>query len=551
MDRIWLSSYQPGVAADISPDEYASLNQIFAESFHKYSDLPAFTNMGQTITYAELEQQSRSFAAYIQNTLKIAKGERIALMLPNLLQYPVALLGVLRAGCVAVNVNPLYTPDELEHQLNDSQAVCIVVLENFAHTVAAAVSKTTVKHVIVTKISDVFAFPKSLLVNFVIKYIKKMVPNWKITNYIKYSDVLSQGALLNYKDPGLVGEDIAFLQYTGGTTGHPKGAILTHRNMVANLLQASEWLSQTIEPKKEIIITALPLYHIFSLTANCLIFMKWGALNVLITNPRDMVGFIKEMKKYKFTAITGVNTLYNLMLNHPLFATIDFSALKVALGGGMAVQKVIAERWEKITGTKLLEAYGLTETSPAVCINPMNIARYNGSVGLPISSTDISVRDENNNELPVGEAGELLIKGPQVMRGYWQQPEETNKVLTNDGWLRTGDIVEVDAKGFVRIVDRKKDVINISGFKVFPNEIEDTLAALPGVLEVAVVGAPDDAHGEIVKAFIVKRDPNLTEDDVLKYCHEHLTPYKVPKVIVFRDSLPKTNIGKILRRALK
>lgn len=551
MERIWLSSYQPGVAADINPDQYASLNQLFTESFDKYSGLPAFTNMGQTITYAELDQQSRSFAAYIQNKLKIPKGERIALMLPNVLQYPVALLGILRAGCVAVNVNPLYTPDELQHQLNDSGAICIFVLENFAHTVEVVVNKTNVRHIIVTKVSDVFAFPKSLLVNFVIKYIKKMVPNWEIKNYIKYKDILTQGASLNYNDPGLVGEDIAFLQYTGGTTGHPKGAILTHRNMVANLLQASEWLSQTIEPKREIVITALPLYHIFSLTANCLLFMKCGALNVLITNPRDMVGFIKDMKKFKFTAITGVNTLYNLMLNHPLFATVDFSALKVALGGGMAVQKIVAERWEKITGTRLLEAYGLTETSPAVCINPMNTECYNGSVGLPISSTYISVRDEQNNELSVGETGELLIKGPQVMRGYWLQPEETNKVLTSDGWLRTGDMVIVDAKGFVRIVDRKKDVINISGFKVFPNEIEDILAALPGVLEVAVVGVPDEAHGEIVKAFIVKRDPSLTEQDILKYCHEHLTPYKVPKVIEFRDSLPKTNIGKILRRALR
>lgn len=551
MDRVWQKNYMAGVPTEIDPDKYASLNDLFSESFKKFSALPAFTNMGKTISYGELEEQSRAFAAYLQNVLHIVKGDRVAIMLPNVLQYPISLLGILRAGCIAVNVNPLYTPDELEHQLVDSGAVGIIVLENFAHTVAAVVNKTAVKHVIITRISDVFSPPKSYLVNFVVKYIKKMVPAWKIEHTIAYSTVLEKGATEKLIDPKLNGTDIAFLQYTGGTTGRAKGAILTHRNMVANVLQADAWLSQLLIPGKEIIVTALPMYHIFSLTANCLTFVKYGALNVLITNPRDTLGFIKELKKYKFTTITGVNTLFNSMLNHPLFATVDFSAIKLALGGGMAIQKIVAERWQQVTKSRLLEAYGLTETSPAVCINPWNLERYNGSVGLPISSTEISVRDDHDHELGIGEAGELWVRGPQVMRGYWQNEAETKNVLTPEGWLKTGDIVIVDPKGFVRIVDRKKDVIIISGFKVFPNEVEDVIAAVPGVFEVAVIGVTDSSHGEQVKAFIVKKDPALTEQAVLDYCHQHLTPYKVPKIIEFRTSLPKSNIGKILRRALR
>ena len=551
MERLWLKSYQEGVPAEIDPDRYSSLNALFAEIFLKYKDLPAFTNMGKIVTYAELDLQSRAFATFLQNTLKLSNGDRFAIMMPNVLQYPVAMLGILRSGCVAVNCNPLYTPDELEHQLNDAQAVGIIVLENFAHTVAEVLDKTGVKHVVVTRISDMFPVPKSILINLVVKYIKRMVPTWKIKTYTWFNQALQAGSAAAYSEVKLTGQDIAFLQYTGGTTGRAKGAILTHRNMIANVEQVSAWASPTLVSGKEINVTALPLYHIFSLTGNCITFMNFGAMQILITNPRDTVGFINDLKKYKFTTITGVNTLFSSLLKNPLFATLDFRYLKIGLAGGMPLQKVVSENWSNVTNSLLIEAYGLTETSPGVCINPFNLKTYNGSVGLPLPSTEISVRDDDGKELAAGETGELWVRGPQVMRGYWNQEQETRNVLTTDGWLKTGDVIIVDPQGFVRIVDRKKDIINVSGFKVYPNEIEDVLSAMPGVSEVAVVGGVDPEHGEIVKAFIVRKDQAMNEQTVLDYCHEHLTGYKIPRVVEFRDSLPKSNIGKVLRRALR
>lgn len=551
MEPVWLKSYQPGVPATINPDEYSSLNALFTTIFSKYKSLAAFTNMGQVLTYNEIDELSRHFASYLQNQFKLVKGDRVAVMMPNLLQYPVAIIGILRAGCVVVNVNPLYTAEEFEIQLKDAQAKAIIVLENFAHVIDKSLDKTAIEHVIVTKIGDLLTFPKSVLANFFVKYIKFMVPRWHIKDFVWFKDVLEQGKSLPYKEADVNGKDLAFLQYTGGTTGRPKGAMLTHRNMVANVLQASAWLSKTFVPRKEIIVTALPLYHIFSLTANCLVFLNYGALNVLITNPKDVKSFVKDLSKHKFTAITGVNTLFNLLLHNADFAKVDFSALKLALGGGMAVQKVVANKWQELTKQPLLEAYGLSETSPAVCINPMYLKSYNGSIGLPVSSTEIAVRDDNGNDLGFNEPGELCVRGPQVMLGYWQQEAETQKVLSSDGWLKTGDIVTVDERGFVKIVDRKKDMIAVSGFKVYPNEIEDVIAAMPGVREVAVVGAKDESSGEMVKAYIVRSDARITEEQVKAYCHEHLTGYKIPKAIEFRDSLPKNNVGKILRRELR
>lgn len=551
MERIWLKSYQPGVPADIDPDKYDSLNDMFLECFKKYQHLPAFTSMGQTIDYASLEQQSKAFAMFLRQTLKLPKGAHVAIMMPNLLQYPICMLGILLAGCSVVNVNPLYTPDELLYQLKDSEATAIIVLENFASTVAAVKNQTKLQHIIVARIADIFHPPKSWLVNFVVKHIKHMVKPWHLKDFYWYKDALEAGGKFTFQPVSVTGKDIAFLQYTGGTTGKAKGAMLLHRNMVANMEQISAWINDIIIPGKEIIVTAIPLYHIFSLTANCLTFMRCGALNVLVTNPRDTKAFITDLKRYKFTIITGVNTLYNLLLNQPDISSVDFSGLKMSLGGGMAVQEVVAKRWQEVTKCPLLEAYGLTETAPAACINPMNLKGYNGSIGLPISSTYVSIRDEDRKEVAIGGVGELWIKGPQVMAGYWNQPEETANVLVEDGWLRTGDIATIDANGFVRIVDRSKDIINVSGFKVFPTEVEAVLSAMPGVLEVAVVGVPDAGQGESVKAFIVRKDSKITEADVRKYAHEHLTGYKIPHYIEFRESLPKTNVGKILRRALR
>lgn len=551
MEPVWLKSYQPGVPATINPDEYPSLNALFTTIFAKYKNLDAFTNMGQVLTYDEVDQQSRNFAAFLQNELKVSRGDRFAIMMPNLLQYPVAMIGILRAGCTVVNFNPLYTSEEFERQVINADAVGIIILENFAHVISDVIEKTSVKHVIVAKISDPFKLPKSILVDFVIKYIKFMVPRWSFKKFHWYKDVLSQGSKLKYNELDIADKDIAFLQYTGGTTGVPKGAMLTHRNMVANILQASAWLNKEFVPRKEIIVTALPLYHIFSLTANCLVFLNYGAFNVLITNPKDVKSFIKDLKKHKFTAITGVNTLFNLLLHSPEFASVDFSALKLALGGGMAVQKIVATQWQELTKQPLLEAYGLSETSPAVTINPLNLKSYNGSIGLPVPSTEIMICDDEGNELGFDTPGELCVRGPQVMLGYWHQDSETKNVLSSDGWLHTGDIATVNQQGFVKIVDRKKDMIAVSGFKVYPNEIEDVIAAMPGVREVAVIGALDPAAGEMVKAYIVKSDQSITAEGVREYCHKHLTGYKVPKEIEFRDSLPKNNVGKILRRALR
>ena len=551
MDPIWLESYPSDIPHSIDPDKYKSLVVLLEESVGKYAALPAFTCMGKTITYGELDRQSRAFAAYLQQKLGLGKSARVALMMPNVLQYPVALFGVLRAGYTAVNCNPLYTPRELSGQLKDSGAEAIVIVENFAGTLAKVVGDTQVKGVIITRLGDMLSFPKSAVVNLVVKHVKKMVPEWDIPGAIWFKDVLAQGQKLSLHPVDVEPDDLAFLQYTGGTTGTPKGAMLTHRNMVANLEQASAWIGPSVRAGEEVIVTALPLYHIFALTANCLTFMKIGARNVLITNPRDIPAFVKELDKEPFTALTGVNTLFNALLNHPDFAKLDFSTLKLTLGGGMAVQKVVAERWMKVTGKPLIEAYGLTETSPAVTINPMTLTSFNGAIGLPVPSTEISIRGVDDEEVGIGEPGELCVRGPQVMKGYWQRPDETALVFTDDGFLRTGDMARFDEKGFVYIIDRTKDMINVSGFNVYPNEVEAVMASHPGVLEAGVVGVPDETTGEAVKAVIVKRDPELTEQALIAFCREQLTGYKVPRHIEFRQELPKTVVGKILRRELR
>ncbi|MFC3907631.1 AMP-binding protein [Legionella dresdenensis] len=550
MEKSWLEHYQQGVPHEINPDEYSSLVQLFEESCQQYAKRVAYTNLGCEITYGQLDQQSRQFAAYLQQ-LGLKKGDRVAIMMPNLLQYPVALFGVMRAGFIVVNTNPLYTPDELAHQLNDSGAETIVVLANFAHTVEKVLPKTNLKHVIVTQIGDLFPAFKRVIVNAVVKYIKKMVPAFVIPNAVTFNDALAIGNAGSYTPASLTHDDIAFLQYTGGTTGIAKGAMLTHGNMVANVLQAYSWIKPLDIGDEDIIVTALPLYHIFSLTANCLTFIKAGAKNILITNPRDIPHFINEIKNSKFTAITGVNTLFNALLNSPKLAEINFSKVKLALSGGMALQKSVSLRWREMTKTRVLEAYGLTETCPAVTINPLYLEEYNGSIGLPLPSTDISIRDENGQEVGVRETGELCVKGPQVMRGYWQRPEETALVFTKDGYLKTGDMAQIDEKGFIYLVDRKKDMIVVSGFNVYPNEVEQVIGLLPGVQEVGVIGVVSDDTGERVKACIVKRDPALTAEQVIAHCREHLTAYKVPKIVEFYNDLPKTNVGKILRRALK
>lgn len=552
MDKPWLKSYPPGVPEEIDTHAYSSVVEVFTESTGKFPDRPAFQNMGKTITYRELDQLTQQFASWCQHEAGLKKGDRIAIMMPNLLQYPVAVFGALRAGLVVVNTNPLYTDRELEHQLKDSGAKAIVVVEAFADTVADVIARTQVEHVIVTRFGDMLGFPKSLLVNFVIKYVKKMTPHYSLPGAHSMKDVLSKGATLPAAEADLKQEDLAFLQYTGGTTGVAKGAMLTHRNMVCNIQQAWIWiLAAKPNEGHEVIITALPLYHIFALTANCLTYMKLGALNVLITNPRDMPGFVKELSKVKFTAFTGVNTLFNALMNTPGFDKIDFSHLRLTLGGGMAVQKSVADRWKSITGVTLLEAYGLTETSPAACINPIDLEAYNDSIGLPLSSTDASIRDPDNNPLPAGETGELCIRGPQVMKGYWNRPDDTAGAIDSEGWLHTGDVAIMNENGFFKIVDRLKDMILVSGFNVYPNEIESVLASHPGVLEAGAIGIPDEHSGEVVKVVIVKKDPALSEADIKAYCKEELTGYKRPKIIQFVDELPKTNVGKILRRELR
>ena len=553
MERIWLKSYPAGVPAEIDVNAYASLIDVLDESVRLYGERTAFICMGKGISYTQLDHMSRDFATYLQGVLGLKKGDRIVLMMPNVLQYPVCLFGVLRAGCVVVNCNPLYTAAELEYQLKDADAQTIVILENFAHVLQEAVARTPVKHILTTQLGDLLGPVKGWAINFVVKHIKKMVPAWTLPGAVNLSVALRKGADVQPAPVPvpLAHDDTAFLQYTGGTTGISKGAMLTQRNLVANLLQAKAWIKPYLGEEPQIVITALPLYHVFALTANCLTFVALGAANVLITNPRDMAGFVNTLAKYKFTALTGVNTLFNALLDSPKFAQLDFSHLRIALGGGMAVQKAVATRWQATTKVALTEAYGLTETSPAVSINPLNLAEFNGSIGLPLPSTDIAIRDDAGNDLPLGEAGELCVSGPQVMAGYWRQPEETAKVMMSDGFIRTGDIAMVDAKGFVRIVDRKKDLIVVSGFKVFPNEVEDVLALHPGVKEVAVIGVPDGHSGEAVKAFVVKRDAALTVEELVAHCRKTLVAYKVPHQIEFRSELPKSNVGKIFRRALK
>ena len=552
MERIWLKSYPPGVPADVDLAEYDSIRDIFERAVAKFADLPAFHCMGRTLTYAELDRLSRDFASWLQNEAGLAKGARVALMMPNLLQYPVAVFGLLRAGLVGVNCNPLYTPRELEHQLNDSGAEAIVILENFAKTFEEVAPRTKVRHVVTTQVGDLLGFPKSLVVNFVVKRVKKAVPAFRLPGAVAFRDALAAGEGKPLASVPIALEDIAFLQYTGGTTGVSKGAMLTHGNLVANLLQVSSWVGTGLEEGREVIITALPMYHIFALTGNCLTFMKFGAKNVLIPNPRDLPAFVAEMGRHPFTAITGVNTLFNAMLHTPGFAELDFSGLKMTLGGGMAVQRAVAERWLEVTKTPLVEAYGLTETSPGACINPLvKDARYNGTAGLPLPSTTVTIRDDDGRELAVGETGEICIAGPQVMKGYWNRPDETAKVMFPDGAFRTGDIGFMDDRGYVKIVDRKKDMILVSGFNVYPNEVEDVVAMMPGVLEVCAVSAPDEKSGEVVRVVIVRKDPALTRDQVIEHCRKHLTGYKLPRIVEFWKELPKTNVGKVLRREVK
>lgn len=551
MTKIWHKSYDAGVPTEINPNQYTSITEVIETFLKKFRDRPAWHCMGTTLTYGQVDELSQKFASYLQNDLKLEKGDRVALMMPNILQYPVALFGILRAGLTVVNVNPLYTARELEHQMKDSGAKAIVIFANSAHILEKVLGNTKLQHVMVTEIGDMLKFPKNYIVNFVLRKVKKMVPDFNLPTAKNFLACVNAGNASTHRKPEIKLDDVAFLQYTGGTTGVAKGAMLTHRNMVSNMLQAGGWLRNFVTEGKEIMITPLPLYHIFSLTANALFYGYIGAMNVLITNPRDIPGFVKELNKWKFTAITGVNTLFNGLLNNPEFKNVDFSSLKLALGGGMAVQKVVAERWKQVTGVPLIEAYGLTETSPAACINPMTLKDYNGYIGLPIPSTDVEIKDDNGVTIPLGEIGEICIRGPQVMAGYWQRPEETAKVMTNDNFFKTGDLGFMTEDGFVKIVDRKKDMILVSGFNVYPNELEDVICSHPKVLEAAAIGVPDEKSGEVVKIFVVKKEESLTQDELMKFCREQLTSYKVPKSIEFRKELPKTNVGKILRKDLR
>ena len=552
MDKPWLKSYPPGVPEEIETPPFRSVRDMIEHPMVEYPDRPAYTCMGKTLSYRDLDKLSLQFACYLQNELKLVKGERVAIMLPNILQYPVALAGIFRAGLVVVNVNPLYTARELKHQLNDSGAKAIIILENFAHTLQQVVAETDVDMVITTGVGDLLAFPKSLVTNFVLRKVKKSVPAYRFDNSTTMPKALSAGDGKTLKPVELGFADIAFLQYTGGTTGVSKGAMLSHRNMVSNVHQALAWQLDSYDGLDQVCaITALPLYHIFSLQSNCLCMMVQGGENVLIANPRDFDGFVKEMSKHRFNFITGVNTLFASLLNTPGFSDLDFSTLRLTIGGGMAVQAAVSKQWFDVTGQNIMQGYGLTETSPSAVVTPVGETNFTGSVGLPISSTDVHICDEDGNPLPIGEVGEICIRGPQVMEGYWQRPEETEKVMLPGGWLRTGDVGRMDENGFVFIEDRKKDMILVSGFNVYPNEIEGVVAELDGVLEVAAIGKPHGKSGEIVKLFVVRTDDALTSEDIRRYCKENLTGYKVPKEIEFRDELPKTNVGKILRRELR
>jgi len=551
VSRFWLESYPEGIPEKIDANHYASLAELFQHSVERYGERPAFANMGRTLSFAELDVLSSHFAAFLQARLGLGKGDRLAIMLPNLLQYPVALFGALRAGVTVVNVNPLYTPRELRHQLSDSGTTTILVLENFAHVVEECLTETPLETVIITRMGDLLPFPKSLVVNLVVKYLKQLVPAYHIDDTIAFPDALSEGASADLMPVELNQDDLAFLQYTGGTTGVAKGAMLTHGNMVANVEQATAWMGPYLSDGQETVITALPLYHIFALTANCFAYVKIGGLNYMITNPRDMAGFVRELKRVRFTGITGVNTLFNGLLHTPGFADVDFSSLKMSIGGGMAVQASVAEKWREITGRTLLEAYGLTETSPTVCINPFDIETFNGSIGLPVSSTECCIKNDAGETLDVGETGELCVRGPQVMKGYWERPEETNACLEPDGWFHTGDIAQFDERGFVYLVDRKKDMILVSGFNVYPSEIEEVVSAHSGVLEVGAIGVPDEQSGEVVKIVVVKRSPGLTKEALKEHCRANLAAYKCPKYVEFAKDLPKSNVGKILRRELR
>jgi long-chain acyl-CoA synthetase len=550
MEKIWRNSYPEGVPHEIDIEHIPSLVVLFEDACAKFGDQVAYISMGKEMTYRQLDEASKHFAGWLQS-LGLKKGERVALMMPNLLQYPVALFGTLRAGCVVVNCNPLYTPRELEHQLKDSGATAIVIVENFAHTLEQVIARTAIRHVVVTPMGELLGL-KGLLVNFVVRHVKKLVPAWQLPgSIISFNNALAAGRRHGWQSIELAHEDIAFLQYTGGTTGVSKGAMLTHANIASNVTQAYNWIMPAVREGKEFIVTALPLYHIFALTANCLTFLMIGSKNLLIANPRDIPGFVKEWSKYPVSVVTGVNTLFNALLNSPEFAKLDFSSMRVTLGGGMAVQAPVAERWLKTVGVPLLQAYGLTETSPAATINPLNMHDFNGSIGLPISSTEVSIRDDSGAEVPVSQTGEICIRGPQVMKGYWNRPDETASVFHSDGYLRTGDMGYIDQKGFVFLVDRKKDMILVSGFNVYPNEVEEAVVMHSGIADVAAIGVPDEHSGEAVKIFVVRKDQRVTEKELIEHCRTVLTGYKIPKHIEFRDDLPRTNVGKILRRALK
>ena len=549
----WLKNYPEGVPAEIGPITYNSLGELMVESCRKYADRPAFTCMGKTLTFRELEQHSTAFAAYLQSK-GLQKGARVAIMMPNVLQYPIAMMAVLRAGYVVVNVNPLYTPRELEHQLKDSGAEAIVILENFARTLETVISKTSVKHVVVASMGDLLGL-KGFIVNFVVRRVKKMVPAWSLPGHVPFNDALSQGKAKTFRPPELTQDDIAFLQYTGGTTGVSKGATLTHRNVLANVAQNEAWVEAAFKkrarPDRLVYVCALPLYHIYALTVNALMGVQQGAENLLIPNPRDIPAFVKELSKKPFHVFPGLNTLFNALLNNEDFRKLDFKPLILTFGGGMAVQRSVADRWKQVTGNTIAEGYGLSETAPVATTNRFDSDEFTGTIGLPIPSTEIAIRDENGKDMPLGEVGEICIRGPQVMTGYWNRPDETAKVMTKDGFFRSGDMGFMDERGYVKIVDRKKDMILVSGFNVYPNEIEEVVSQHPGVLEVAAVGVPDEHSGEVPKLFVVKKDPALTEKDILDFCRDKLTGYKRPKKVEFRTELPKTNVGKILRRELR
>lgn len=549
----WTKNYPKGVPVTIDDqvNKYKSALDVFEEAVGRFPTRPAFTCMGRTLTFSELNRKAEAFAAFLQNELKMKKGERIAIQMPNVLQYPVALFGALKAGLVVVNTNPLYTEREMKHQFNDAGCTAIVIVANFAHNLQKILHETSVRHVIVTELGDMLGFPKSLIVNSVVRYVKKMVPDFSLPEAIPFQQVLKRGAELTWTRVPMELDEIAFLQYTGGTTGVSKGAMLTHRNIVSNMEQIRAWMLPKLKEGEEVAICALPLYHIFAFTVNALALVKYGAENILITNPRDIPGFVKELGKHKWTVGTGVNTLYNALLNNPEFQKLDFSNVKISVAGGMALQAAVAKRWKEVTGTTIVEGYGLTETSPVVSCNPIDGTDRAGMIGLPLPSTFIKIIDDNGQDLALGERGEIAIKGPQVMKGYWQRPDETSNVMTKDGWFKSGDVGIMDADGFTKIVDRKKDMILVSGFNVYPNEVEDVIASHPGVLEVAAVGVPDEKSGEVVKVFVVKKDPNLTAESVIEHARAGLTAYKVPKSVEFRNELPKTNVGKILRRALR